>query len=292
MNLFFKKKDKPTLDLTLSKKQIFYKYLTLFAGTFIFACAFNLFLLENDIISGGIGGIAILTKNIIEPSLLIFISSIFLLLLSWILLGKEKTEGNIFGSLLYPLFVYLTSFFIYKINIDNSELLLIVIFAGICIGFASGILFKAGFTTGGTAILSQIVAKYGKVSLGRAMLLTDGTIVLLGGFILGWTRFMYGIILLYIISFIANRVVLGISSNKAFYIISEKEDEVKNYILRTVGRGVTILEGKGGYTNDKQQIFMCLIPTKQYFKVKEGLEKIDDKAFLIVTDAYQSNGGS
>ncbi len=292
MNLFFKKKDKPTLDLTLSKKQIFYKYLTLFAGTFIFACAFNLFLLENDIISGGIGGIAILTKNIIEPSLLIFISSIFLLLLSWILLGKEKTEGNIFGSLLYPLFVYLTSFFIYIINIDNSELLLIVIFAGICIGFASGILFKAGFTTGGTAILSQIVAKYGKVSLGRAMLLTDGTIVLLGGFILGWTRFMYGIILLYIISFIANRVVLGISSNKAFYIISEKEDEVKNYILRTVGRGVTILEGKGGYTNDKQQIFMCLIPTKQYFKVKEGLEKIDDKAFLIVTDAYQSNRGS
>jgi uncharacterized membrane-anchored protein YitT (DUF2179 family) len=123
------------------------------------------------------------------------------------------------------------------------------------------------------------------------MLMTDGLIVLSAGFFFGWTRVMYGVILLYIISLIADRVVLGISSSKAFYIVAEKEEEVKEYILN-LGHGVTMLEGKGGYTNEKQKVFMCLIPTSEYFKVKEGLEEIDKNAFLIVTDAYQSVGGS
>jgi uncharacterized membrane-anchored protein YitT (DUF2179 family) len=179
-----------------------------------------------------------------------------------------------------------------NIQIDNSDLLLIVLFAGIFEGFGCGLVFKAGFTTGGTDILNQIASKYAKVSLGTAMLMTDGIIVLSAGFFFGWTRVMYGIIILYLISFIADKVVLGISSSKAFYIVAEKEEEVKQYILNTLGHGVTILEGKGGFTNEKQKIFMCLIPTREYFKVKEGLEEIDKNAFFIVTDAYQSVGGS
>jgi uncharacterized membrane-anchored protein YitT (DUF2179 family) len=231
-------------------------------------------------------------KTMVDPALLIFIISLFLLLLSLILLGKEKTMASIIGSLLFPLFVKITSGLVSNIQIDNSDLLLIVLFAGIFEGFGCGLVFKAGFTTGGTDILNQIASKYAKVSLGTAMLMTDGIIVLSAGFFFGWTRVMYGIIILYLISFIADKVVLGISSSKAFYIVAEKEEEVKQYILNTLGHGVTILEGKGGFTNEKQKIFMCLIPTREYFKVKEGLEEIDKNAFFIVTDAYQSVGGS
>jgi uncharacterized membrane-anchored protein YitT (DUF2179 family) len=102
---------------------------------------------------------------------------------------------------------------------------------------------------------------------------------------------MYAIIILYIISILADRVVLGISSTKAFYIVTSKEEAVKNYILNEVSHGVTVLNGEGGYTNKNQKVLMCLIPTREYFKIKEGLEEIDSGAFLIVTDAYQSSGG-
>jgi uncharacterized membrane-anchored protein YitT (DUF2179 family) len=290
--LFSKERDIKKVIERIDKKNLLLRYGMLILGVFIYACSYNLFMLNNDLVAGGIGGVATIMKTMVDPALLIFIISLFLLLLSLILLGKEKTMASIIGSLLFPLFVKITSGLVSNIQIDNSDLLLIVLFAGIFEGFGCGLVFKAGFTTGGTDILNQIASKYAKVSLGTAMLMTDGIIVLSAGFFFGWTRVMYGIIILYLISFIADKVVLGISSSKAFYIVAEKEEEVKQYILNTLGHGVTILEGKGGFTNEKQKIFMCLIPTREYFKVKEGLEEIDKNAFFIVTDAYQSVGGS
>lgn len=284
--------DESKVSSIINKKNLILRYLMLISGVFIYACAYNLFMVKNDIVSGGFSGLAIITKNIISPSLFIFIVSMLVLILSLITLGKEKTMASAIGSLIYPLFIKLTSNIGNYIPIENKDLLLIAIFAGVCCGIGSGLVFKVGFTTGGTDILNQIVSKYAKVSLGTSMYVTDGIIVLLGGFFFGWTKVLYSIILLYIMSLIADRVVLGISSNKAFYIVAEREDEVKDYLLNTLGHGVTILEGKGGYTNARQKIFMCVIPTREYFKVKEGLEEIDNKAFFIVTDAYQSIGGS
>jgi uncharacterized membrane-anchored protein YitT (DUF2179 family) len=257
---FFSKKQEEVKEIVkmVNKKNLFLRYGMLALGIFIYACSYNLFMLHNDLVAGGVGGIATIAQSWIDPALLVFILSAFLLLLSLIFLGKEKTLASVIGSLLYPLFIKLSSIIVSNIHIDNSDLLLIVLFAGLCDGFGAGLVFKAGFTTGGTDILNQIVSKYAKVSLGTAMLMTDGLIVLSAGFFFGWTRVMYGIIILYIISLIADKVVLGISSNKAFYIVAEKEEEVKDYILN-LGHGVTMLEAKGGYTNEKQKVFMCLI---------------------------------
>ena len=268
------------------------RYLMLITGILIYACSYNLFILNNEIVAGGVSGIGTILKDILDPSVSIFLASIFLLILSFILLGKEKTTASIVGSLLFPLFVKLTSDIGTIIPIENTDLFLIAVFGGFCQGIASGLVFKAGFTTGGTDILNQIASKYGKISIGTAMLFTDGLIVLAGGFFFGWTKVMYAIIVLYIISLMADRVILGISSNKAFYIVTDKEKEVKEYILKKLGRGVTILDGRGGYTDEKQKVFMCVIPTREYFKVKEEIEKLDDNAFFIVTDAYHSYGGS
>ena len=85
--------------------------------------------------------------------------------------------------------------------------------------------------------------------------------------------------------------LLGISNSKAFYIVTEKEAEVKDFILTNLSHGVTVFKARGGYENKKQDVLFCVIPTKAYFKLKEGISLIDPSAFFVVTDAYEVYGG-
>ena len=285
----FRKKTKSNILQIVEKSHLFKRYVFLVIGIFIYAVGYNLFLKQNNIVAGGISGISIITQNIIDPSIIIFVLNIFLLTLSFFLLGKKKTFNSVIGSLMYPLFVKLTADVVNYISIDNSDLLLIAIIGGVCIGFASGTVFKSGFTTGGTDILNQIVSKYCKVSIGTAMLMTDGIIVIIGGFFFGFTRALYALIILYIINIMVDKVVLGISSNKAVYITTNKDEEVSDYLLYELKLGITLIETRGGYTNKRDQIIMCVVPTSDYFKVKQGLEHIDPNAVVLVTDAYQTS---
>ena len=89
-----------------------------------------------------------------------------------------------------------------------------------------------------------------------------------------------------------DKVVLGISQAKAFYIVTENETSVKRFITEQLGHGVTVLQARGGYTGDRKKVIMCTIPTKEYFLVKEGIHEIDSRAFFVVTDAYEVSGGA
>ena len=102
---------------------------------------------------------------------------------------------------------------------------------------------------------------------------------------------MYALVTLYIISILTDKVLLGISDSKAFYIIAEKDEEIKRYVLEQLGHGVTVFDAKGGFTKEKQKVLFCVIPTKDYFKLKEGIHEIDDGAFFVATDAYEVLGG-
>lgn len=262
-------------------------------GVLIVAIAYNLFLLPAKVVYG-VGGLGIIFNSLfkIEPSLVILVSSVILLFLSLILLGKEETKKTVIGSLLYPVFVKLTSSVGQIVDLSNTDPLLIVLFGAVISGFGLGLIFKAGFTTGGTDILNQIVSKYFKMSMGNSMFFTDGIIILSSVFVFGWTKIMYSIISLYIISIMTDKVILGISNSKAFYIITDHEEEVKKFVLKHLSHGVTILDAKGGFTGQNQKVIMCIIPTKEYFIAKEGIHEIDSNAFFVVTDAYEVSGGA
>lgn len=274
----------------VEKTHLLKRYFLLVIAVIIYAVSYNLFFFRNNIVYGGASGISIITQNFVDPSIMILILNVFFLTLSFFLLGKKQTLNSIVGSLLFPIFVKLTSNIGEYILIDNSDLLLITIIGGVCVGFAAGIVFKSGFTTGGTDILNQIVSKYFKVSIGTSMLVIDGIIVLVGGFFFGWTRVLYAMIVLYIINIMVDKVVLGISQNKAIYITTDEDERVCDYLLNELKLGITLLETRGGYTNKKDQIIMCVVPTSEYFKVSEGIERIDSKAVVLVTDAYQTSG--
>ncbi len=286
----FKEKRKNEVLQLVEKAHLLKRYLYLVIAVIIYAIAYNLFFFKNNIVYGGASGISIITRDLIEPSIMILILNVFFLILSYFLLGKKQTLDSIVGSLLFPIFVKLTANISNYISIDNSNLLLIAIIGGVCVGFAAGIVFKSGFTTGGTDILNQIVSKYFKVSIGTSMLMTDGIIVLVGGFFFGWTRVLYALIVLYIINIMVDKVVLGISGSKAVYITTDEDDRVCDYLLNELKLGITLIETRGGYTNKKDQIIMCVVPTGEYFKVSEGIEQIDPKAVILVTDAYQTSG--
>ena len=140
-------------------------------------------------------------------------------------------------------------------------------------------------------IINQIISKYLKISIGTSMLYCDGIIVLLTAFIFGPTHFMYSIIVLYVISYMSDRVILGISDSKAFYIVTEEEQKIKEYILKYLNHGVTVFNAKGGYEKENQNVLMCVLPTKDYYRLKEGIHEIDPGAFFMVTDAYEVFGG-
>lgn len=292
MRIFSQKKNFRILEEIREKSK--YKRLVRFIiGCFLVAIAYNLFLAPNDIVAGGVGGIAIILNELFkfDYSTVILIGNIILLIVSYIFLGKEKTRGSILGSLVFPICVKLTSDIGTYIDIDNSQLLLSAVFGGVLYGFGAGMIFKAGYTGGGTDILSQLINKYLKLSIGKSILCTDGTIVVLSSLVFGTNKLLYAIITLYIISLISDRVILGISDSKAFYIVTDEEQAIKEYILKYLNHGVTVFNAKGGFAKEKQTVLMCVLPTKDYYRLKEGISEIDPDAFFVVTDAYEVFGG-
>lgn len=269
------------------------RYSNFVIGAFLVAIAYNVFLASNDIVPGGVGGIAIILKDLFnfENSVTILVIGLFLLIASYFTLGKEKTTGSIMGALLFPLLVELTKYINVWLEIDTSQMILSTVFGGVLYGFGTGMVFKAGFTTGGTDILKQIITKYFKVSIGKSGLICDGIIVFSSALVFSVNNLLYSIVVLYIISVMSDKVILGISDSKAFYIITDKEKEIKEYILRSLNHGVTVFNAKGGFAKERENVLMCVLPTKDYFKLKEGIRQIDKEAFFVVTDAYEVFGG-
>lgn len=293
MSIFHKKENASNILTKIEKKYKVRRYIELVIGILLVALAYNIFLLPNNIVFGGVSGLAIIVKKIItlNPSTFIMISSVILLFISYIFLGKDQTKGSIVGSILFPILVNLTANINQYINIDTSNILLSVIFGGILYGFGAGLVFKAGFTTGGTDVINQIISKYFHVSMGNAMLMSDGLIVLAGGFFFGITKLMYAIIVVYIIGIMTDKVLLGISNSKAFYIITNEDEKIRDYLINELHHGVTIFSVKGGYTHKKDEVILCVVPTNEYYRVKEGIREIDEQAFFVICDAYEVFGG-
>ena len=149
----------------LLEKDKLKRYLFLIIGTFLLAVTFNVFYAPNNLVTGGISGISIVINKVfgMNKTLFIVISYIILLIISFICLGKEKTRDSLIGSLLYPLFVYLTEDLGQVIQFDVNNMLLIVIFGALLNGIGSGLTFKYGFSTGGSDIVCQIISKYFKI---------------------------------------------------------------------------------------------------------------------------------
>lgn len=292
----FREARKKRIEKIINKvkhRDLIKRYFYLIVGCFIIAMAFNMFFLKYNIVCFGMSGLSIVVNQYgIKPSLFILSGNIVLLAVSYYTLGTESTKNSLVGSLVFPVFTELTKNCGNYVDFGNVELLLIAIMGAVMTGIGYGLIFRTGFTTGGTDILDAILAKYTKISIGKAMILVDGLVVISGKLVFSWEIVLYGFIVLYIISYLTDKLILGISESKAFYIVTDKEDEVKEYLLSYIHSGVTLLSARGGYTDNKESMILTVVPTRDYFIVKEGIKTIDKKAFFLVCDAYEvSNRG-
>ena len=285
-------KDESTLSEVLKiEREKGIKYFQFIIGMIIAAIAFNVFILPCNVVYG-VSGVGVILKHTfnINPAMTVFIGDVLLLLISFLVLGVKKTKGSIIGSLIYPLFIQMAAWIPQYVNISMKEPLLLILFGATLSGLGYGLIFKSGYTTGGTDVLNQIVAKYGHTSMGNAMLFTDGLIIFISIFVFGFSKAMYSIVNLYIVGLITDKMMIGISSSKAFYIITTEEHKIKHFIMDEMGHGVTLLEGNGAFSGNKQKVLMCVIPTREYVVVKEGIHLIDKNAFFVVADAYEVYG--
>lgn len=284
------------MDSVLSKiysKNKIKRYLWTLVGILICAVSYNLFIFPNNIVFGGVGGISIIFENFtsINPSIIMLCFSFVFGVIGFIFLSKGKVFRSVLGAILFPVFVELTSFLTDYITISSNDMLLIALFGGILYGIGLGLIMRSGFTLGGTDFLTQIVSKYGKLTMGTSMMIVEGTIVVIGAFIFGFTNFMYAVVILYLITFLVDKVILGISDKKAFYIITKKKKKVCDFVINELGHTITVFSATGGFSNKKVSVLFTVIPTKEYYKLKEGISYIDDEAFFTVVDAYEVRGG-
>ena len=238
-------------------------------------------------------GLAIIINHItdIDSALIILIGSVLLLGLSYVFLGLNQVTASLVATITYPFFISITEPLTKLIVIDTSDLILISILIGILLGMTNGLMYKVGFSNGGLNIISQILYKYFHISLSKSTMIINFIVVLIGGIYFGFNMMLYAFIIIYLSSVVIDKVLLGISSNKAFYINTYKDKEVKDYLIKELNHTVTIFDVKGGFLKKKRSVLLAVIPTREYFKLKEGIYQIDPQAFFVVTDAYEVKGG-
>ena len=287
---YFRKKKVDSIIEEVKRKNLGKRYLMLILGCLIVAFAFNLFFLRYNIVCFGVSGVSIVLAEFgIPPSTFIMIANIILLIISYFFLGVNDTKNQIVGSLIYPIFVSLTLKITNLIDLGNLEMVVIAVIGGVLAGVGSGLIYKSGYGTGGTDIVGNMIVKYSKISMGTAMMFIDIAIIALGKIVFPWKTIMYAIVVAYLLSIFTDKILLGISNSKAFYIVvnKNKDDLVRDFLTSLDGVGSTIIEAHGGYSNDKQTLILAVAPTRMYFLIKEGLREIDENIFYLVCDSYE-----
>ena len=265
------------------------RYITVVIGTFLVALAFNLFLSPYNLASNGISGLAIIINRLtgINEGVFVLIVNIFLLGVSYNFLGRKKTKHSLIGSLLLPVFISITAPVSKYIVLKDLDLLIIALLGGIISGIGYGLIYQHDYTTGGTDILNQLMEKYYKIPMNKAILYIDGMVVLLGGVVFGFSSMLYSMIVLYIISELSNRTMLKINQNQILLVQSKKIDQIKEYISKEYYYDSSILNSTGGYTKEKQKTLFCAVSKRDYYPIKEGILLIDPKAFITIITAYE-----
>ena len=269
---------------------------TFIVGTYIIALSYNTFLKPNSLVIGGTTGLSIIFEKLFgwDTNVFILASGLILLIISYLFLGVKKSRRNVLGSLVIPLMVYLSAplaeLLIPQIKID--DFFVIALMAGLTYGLGFGIVYKAGYSTGGFDIIMQILNKYLKMPEGNASFVASILVVLCGLPLFGITHTVYSSIVLYIEQVVTNKIVIGISDSKLFYIYTRKIDKVRDALVKDGETGFTIIPTLGGYSHYKGEMLMCVVDTKDYYEFRELVLSIDKDAFFIIDDCYEVNGGT
>lgn len=271
------------------KKTNIKKYLIFMLGVLLNATAFNLFFLSNNLAAYGVSGLSIVLNKLlgIDPTIFILAANTVLIIISYFALGKDYTRKTILGGILFPIFINLTAKPLSFIDLSNTNLLAMAIIGGALAGVACALTYKDGFGAAGTDITNRIIHKYFKIPLGTATAIGEGLVILSGGLVFGFEKMILSLIVLTTMTIICNKMMIGISTTKTCFIVTSKEKEIKEHLIKNLKNDITIINSVGGYNENTQQILMTVIDSKKYSNLKNDIKKIDRNAFIAVTDSFE-----
>jgi len=268
--------------------QFIKEYIIVALACVVMAFNINYFFVGNKLAEGGVSGLSLIIHYLsnIDVSYLYFALNIPLIILAYIFLGKNFLLKTFFAT--FVLSVFLKVFASFSEPLD--DILLAAIFGGTINGIAIGIVFYAGGSTGGMDIVAKIVNKYTGIPISRILLATDFIVLSIVAVIFGKVIFMYTLISLVISSKMIDIIQVGIYSAKGVTIITTKEDEIRKRIMEDTGRGITLIDAKGGYTQKEIGMLYCVVGQYQLIKVKTIVKEVDPSAFMIVADVHEVIG--
>ena len=282
------------LDNIDTKKTIF-DGISLVLGIFLYALCFNMFLIPNDLVVSGFSGVAIVVQRLFgwSASAFIYITNGILLVVSLIFLGWKITKRNIVGSVMYPVMITVSEPIAKFLNsyIIGDDFYLILLFAIIMYGVSSGLIYRTGFSTGGSDIIMQILNKYLKISESKAMIVANSLIIMASMLVFGFTKGVYSFIILICSTYFIDKLMFGLSDSKVFYIYTKKVRKVKRLILNDFQTGFTSIPSRGGYSRKRGFMIMCVVSNRDYYLFKQKILEIDPQAFIIINSCYEVNGG-
>lgn len=257
------------------------------------ALLYNLIFVPYNLVIGGVGGMAIVINKFtgLSTSLMTVLITLLFLFISFFTIGKQKTLNSLVGALVYPFLVTVTAPIANYVSIKIDSYLFLVIVASVIYGTFYGIIYKIGYSTGGTDILLKVINHYKKMSMALMSIYLNVGIVLLSGFLFGITSVIYGVICLILCNLITDFVLLGNRDSKLCFIKTSEHGMFEKILKNYYGIGYTILKSSGGIDKRKRVTIFCIVPSEYYYDFRMKLQNLDQNAFLISYNSYEVMGG-
>ena len=260
-------------------------------GNTIYALAVAMFILPNDLITGGTTGIALFLNTTLNIPVTLFVSifNICMFLLGWKILGKKFDLTTLISSFYYPFILGILEN-IFKNEIMSNDTLLCVIFAGIMIGVAIGLVIRCGASTGGMDIPPLILNKKLGIPISISMYSFDFFILLGQMLIRKREMVFYGILLVLIYTIVLDKVLVIGKSQIQVKIISSKFEQINNMIINKLDRGSTLIHGETGFMHNKYPIVLTVVNNRELTLLNNYVYQIDSDAFMIINKVNEVRG--
>ena len=232
-------------------------------------------MVENDIVVGGLSGLAIVIQQAfgISTTLFINVGNVLLVILSFIMLGKKKTIDQLVGTIMYLVMLNITAPLARMVSFEFESKILMLVIVSIVYGACLGIIYKPGYSTGGSDFLAAILSEKLKVPLTKVSLVFQVLVILSSVFIFNIPKVLYSLFVIYLSNKVTNAVLFGVSTSKMVYVISSYNDEIKSYIMNEINTGATEIRVKGGFLKKRKQMLLCVVHNAQYEKFKNNVLK-------------------
>lgn len=257
-------------------------------GCLIGGAAYPMFLTPGNIAPGGLTGVSMILNYLLHVPVgtTALILNIPLFILGYRSMGRVFVIRSFVATVLFSLAIDLL-----KIPPMTTEPILGAIFGGATMGVGLGLILRGGATTGGTDMIAKMVhQKLPFVSTGMFLMLIDFVVVIFAAVCIGTTEALFALVCIFVNGRVIDMVMLGLSKNKACFVMSDKWEEISHLVLTDMDRGATQLLARGAYSGKERPVLLCVLPPQEVARFKEIVRKEDDRAFMFITEAHEALG--